>query len=104
MVGIMRLFETRLTEVATTDDIRIYSTGPFNGEDTPDVGTVLLNLCAPTSVKSGHSATPVSEVYTSAGPPLEMPLDIDADLQCRVYLKSALFVTTGPRSSAEENI
>lgn len=33
MVENVRLFNTRLTEVATTDDIRIYSTGPFNGED-----------------------------------------------------------------------
>ncbi|OQD76336.1 hypothetical protein PENDEC_c004G02952 [Penicillium decumbens] len=107
MAETMRLFDTRLTEVATTDDIRIYSTGPFNGEDTPDVGTVLLNVCAPTSVKSGHTAVPVGEVYTTAGPPLEMPLDIDADLQCRVYLKSALFCNNRPwicRSSAEENI
>lgn len=103
----MRLFNTQLTEVATTDDVGIYGTGPFNGEDTPDVGTILLNVCAPGSAKSGHTATPVSEVYTTAGPLLEMPLDIDADLRSCGYLRSALFCNNRPwigHPCGDENI
>lgn len=96
MVGNMRLFFTKLSEVTTTDDIRMSSVGIFNREQAPDVGTILLNVCAPRSVKSGHRATPLSEVYTAAGPPLEMPLGIDVDLPTRGYLRTALFWNNRP--------
>lgn len=92
----MRLFDTKLSEVTTADDIDMFPAGIFNGEEAPDVGTILLNVCAPSSVKSGHAATPLSEVYTTAGAPLEMPLGIDADLPARGYLGTALIYNNKP--------
>lgn len=96
MVENMRLFNTKLSEVTTADDIDMFPAGIFNGEEAPDVGTILLNVCAPSSVKSGHTATPLSEVYTAAGAPLEMPLGIDADLPARGYLGTALIYNNKP--------
>ncbi|KAJ5657533.1 uncharacterized protein N7484_001182 [Penicillium longicatenatum] len=96
MVENMRLFNTKLSEVTTADDIDMYPSGIFNGEEAPDVGTILLNVCAPSSVKSGYTATPLSEVYTAAGAPLKMPLGIDADLPARGYLGTALIYNNRP--------
>ncbi|KAJ5661388.1 uncharacterized protein N7477_009004 [Penicillium maclennaniae] len=96
MVENMRLFDTKLSEVITTDDVDMFPAGIFNGEETPDVGTILLNVCAPRSVKSGYRATPLSEVYTAAGAPLEMPLGLDADFPARGYLGTALIYNNRP--------
>jgi hypothetical protein len=96
MVENMRLFNTKLSEVTTADDIDMFPARIFNGEETADVGTILLNVCAPGSVKSGHKSTPLSEVYTAAGAPLKMPLGIDADLPARGYLGTALIYNNRP--------
>ncbi|KAJ5636978.1 hypothetical protein N7490_006857 [Penicillium lividum] len=96
MVENMRLYRTRLSEVTTPADIKMFPAGIFNGEEAPDVGTILLNVCAPNGVKSGHEATLLAEVYNAAGAPLKMPNGLDADMPGRGYLSTALFYNNRP--------
>ena len=98
-----RLFGTKLKDIATVDDVRTPWNAIFAGQDDPEVGTVLLNTCAPRSFKEGHQGTSLSEIYQSAGAPLEMLEELEADLSSHWYRRMALSYNQKSISSRVDN-